>query len=337
MKVKTYNPRIQVLLHRTISREKIADSAPVSARFKGSAQVIDLTPFLSETSGVQTSKSIHDPAGVFSLVLADKPFGAPIGFDSLYGLVEPMHMVEIRMLHDAQEGALPVVMRGFVSRVVRSEAIDGSGRPVRTVVVTGQDWVVSGNNWRSGTTRATSPARTSSRTSSCSSATASGSRPTCLEASSCSRWSRSLNPYLAKKLPENTTLPKGLALDLTAKRGRISVDGPQERQGTVYDLLRYYLDVGPWCELFIDDRQEGPTVVYRENPFKSAAGKKINPDLPDAEVVEVLGEDVEALQVERTADGVANYFGYRPRRSTWPATTAGLCGPILVIARRLSI
>ena len=117
-----------------------------------------------------------------------------------------------------------------------------------------------------------------------------------------------LNPYLAKMLPENTTLPKGLALDLTAKRGRISLDGPQERQGTVYDLLRYYLDVGPWCELFIDDRQEGPTVVYRENPFKSAAGKKINPDSPDAEVVEVLGEDVEALQVERTADGVANYF-----------------------------
>jgi hypothetical protein len=44
--------------------------------------------------------------------------------------------------------------------------------------------------------------------------------------------------------------------EATASAGTISAFGAQSAQGTLWDVLRGFLDVGPWTELFIEDRPE---------------------------------------------------------------------------------
>lgn len=136
--VEIYEPGIRVTLYKTISRTTLDANNPVSQRFQGSAKTIDLTPFLGDGSALRTSKSVRESAGGFSLTLVDKPYkGTYAGtntFETLYGLIEPMDLIEIRMRHDPPStgGAKPpIVMRGFVSTVSRSETMGADGRPQR--------------------------------------------------------------------------------------------------------------------------------------------------------------------------------------------------------------
>jgi hypothetical protein len=77
----------------------------------------------------------------------------------------------------------------------------------------------------------------------------------------------------------------------------------------MYDLLRKYLDIGAWNELFIDEREAGPTVVFRANPFLAVDGKtKIQADAPDPVVVDLPAADVSAMNVERSDSDVPNYY-----------------------------
>jgi hypothetical protein len=78
-------------------------------------------------------------------------------------------------------------------------------------------------------------------------------------------------------------------------------------------LLHYYGDVGPWNELFIEDREDGPYLVYRPNPFKDPTGNFIQEPFKSAParrpaVNAVTDAELVAINVERSADGVANYY-----------------------------
>jgi len=146
-RIKIYDPNIKVTLYKTISRTVLNGNNPVSQRFQGTARTIDLTPFLGESSSVRTSKSVRDAAGGFVLSIADKPFkGNYAGtetFETLYGLIEPMDFIEIRMRHEPPTSGgtqPPIIMRGFVSTISRSEAMGSDGKPQRTVTVSGHDY-----------------------------------------------------------------------------------------------------------------------------------------------------------------------------------------------------
>jgi hypothetical protein len=60
---------------------------------------------------------------------------------SLYAMIEPMDIIEIRMAHapSSYEDRIPVVMRGFVGMIRRSRSMSG-GKPQRTVMVAGNDY-----------------------------------------------------------------------------------------------------------------------------------------------------------------------------------------------------
>ena len=144
-------PRLSVRLYKNISRRTIDGQSSVSTRYENKDPFIDLTPFLGDGSSVTTQKSVRDPAGAFSITFTDSAhssltaasqMGSAFSLESIYGLVEPMDVVEIRMwggLGDVP-AVLPIKMRGFVSKIDRTMAMGDNGAPVRNVVVSGQDY-----------------------------------------------------------------------------------------------------------------------------------------------------------------------------------------------------
>lgn len=104
---------------------------------------------MGENTTVTVSKSLYDPAGEFQIAIPDKPIELRISSeageritkrDSLYGFLEPMDRIEIRMNRDQlTTGDMPVVLRGFVRGIGREEAMSPDGKPIRSVVISGHD------------------------------------------------------------------------------------------------------------------------------------------------------------------------------------------------------
>lgn len=319
--VRVFHPDVRVTLYKTVQRDKVSAGVPVSARYRSSEQVIDLTQYLADGSALRTTKSVRDPAGGFSLTFADAPNKGALGFESMYALIEPMDFVEIRMRHgehgaNTPAGDPPVVMRGFVSSVGRSESIGPDGKPARSVIVSGQDYgklwqmlqilylpgyIVGedtlssfrlfekfGAGFKTGQSGADFLREVITKV---------------------------LNPYIDKLMPANSPNPREVLLDrISVAHGTTSLSGSQNQEGTIYNLLQTYLDVGIWNELFLEDDDEGVHCVYRPNPYRTLAGDKIQSDAPDAEIVTVPGSDVISLSVERSDADVANYYWVRGAR-----------------------
>lgn len=316
--IPVYHPTASITLYKTIKRARIGAGAPVSQRFQGVGSKIDLTPFLGDGSNVTTSKAIGQPAGSFSMFFADKPNGTPeLGVDSLYGLIEPMDMVEICFTRSVPPagGKPTVVMRGFISAVNRVEGVDGEGRPVRGVSVSGQDY---GKLWQMlqilllpgyviGQDMITA-FKLFERFSV-------GFKTTM----SCSEFitevmEKIVLPYLKRLMPETSMLPATMKLEVAGIDATTSVTGPQNQEGTIYSLLQSFLDVGVWNELFIEDRDDAVYCVYRPNPYTDLSGALIQKGARDPGSVVVSSDDIVAFNVGRTDANVANYYWVRGPR-----------------------
>ena len=322
-------PRISVHLYKTISRKTVDGQAGVSTRYAGKSEFIDLTPFLNDRSSVRTTKSVRDPAGAFSITFADKAdksYASAVGFliggadlESIYGLVEPMDLVEIRMWSGLGPASLryPIVMRGFVSEVQRQQTMGSDGRPQRQVVISGQDYgkiwqmyqviylaaylegkplLTSFSLWEMFGLKAqnTMPAGEFVRT----------------------MIDKVINPHLDGFMPKNSTMPRQLLTtdkSVLVKHGVVN-NSYQAMQGSVYDILKFHGDVGVWNELYTEDREDGVHVVYRPIPalhLSTPDGKdsrKIQDDAPDPIYVDVPAARVQSLSTARGDANVANFF-----------------------------
>lgn len=317
--IPVYSPDVQVWLHKTIGRRTTNGKDAVSIRFSGSAarQVVDLRPFLGEGASVRTSKSVRDPAGGFSITLVDQPDQVDGAFESLYGLIEPMDMIEIRARHGvaASSAKAPIIMRGFVTEVQRVEAAASGGQPQRAVTVSGQDygklWQVIqivyyagylvGQSYISGFNLFEQY----------------GIPVTTMAPSEFAKevLAKIINPYLAALMPANSTLPRQVAPDTTVGPATIS-PGIQTHQGTIYEMLRYYGDVGPWNELFMEDREDGVYMVYRPNPYlkTDGTGAKVQAEAPDPVYVDLDVKDLLAINLQRSDADVMNFFWVQSAR-----------------------
>lgn len=321
-RVKIYDPDIRITLYKTISRTTLDGNNPVSQRFQGTARTIDLTPFLGEGSALRTSKSVREAAGGFALTFGDKPYkGTYAGnstFETMYGLIEPMDFIEIRMRHSppSSGGAKPpIIMRGFVSGVSRSETIGADGKPQRAVIVNGQDYgklwqmlqiiylpgYVIGEDILSGF-------KLFERF-------GVGFQTTMTAADFVTQMiQKVLNPYLANLMPTNSPNPTSVQLDASVTHGVTSVTGPQNQEGSIYDLLRTYADVGPWNELYMDDREDGVFCVYRPIPVMDINGNLIQSDAPAPTFTDLPDVDVISLNVSRSDANISNFYWVRAPR-----------------------
>ena len=351
MALATMAPEFRVMLYKTVSRRMVAGSEsgtiPVSERYSGGTRVIDLTPFFGDGSALETSKSVRQPAGLWSMTLVDQMEAERL--DSLYGLVEPMDVVEIRIRHRPDPAATgmdpPVVMRGFVSSIRRSLSMGSDGRPARAVTISGADYgkvlemiqirylpnYVIGQNLLTVLNmfvnygldaKPNQPGNDFVR----------------------QIVGKVINPFIAGMasldVADSSRLSyiRELGCEATASAGTISAFGAQSAQGTIWDVLRGFLDVGPWTELFIEDRPEqiadpdrpgGVVLVYRDNPFKDLDPTRgfIMPGTKKVDVLEVTDEAVIALDVGRSDADVANYFQVNmPRMALVDAATMNLAG-----------
>lgn len=323
--VRVRHPGLQVLLRKNVGRSTTDGSTPVSERFSGQQRTVDLTPYLGDQGSVRVEKSTREPAGGFSVVFADKI--NPDAHDTVYGLVEPMDVIEIRMAGDAYsqpatqsssntplQRNLPIVMRGLVSEVRRIESMSQSGQPARSVAITGQDY---GKIWQIlqiFNSPYVDP--TANLITSMPFYARFGLAINTQAADSFVRevFDKVINPYITKMAEKSGAAGSPLLTINTAgievSDGRVSPFGVGGWSGgTIYSLFQQHCDLGSWNELFVEDREDGPYVVYRPNPFITADGRDyIMPVKNEPEFVQVTREEIVSMAVSRSDANVANYF-----------------------------
>lgn len=308
--IKTFQPAIQVKLIKLIDRKN-----GVSKRYQGIRREIDLTPYLGEAGGVRTSKSIYEPAGAFTITLADRMDQR--SQDSLYGLIEPMDYVEIRMARQPHRHAgrpLPIVMRGFVCNVRRTETMTPEGRPVRAVVVSGQDYGKIFGMAQIFYDKAQAFGQdllTTFRL-----FTNYGiSFNTMPAAQFVQEVVALVNRRYIAALRSHAKPPAagepGAIFDIQAEarvaHGVVGPYGVNPYEGSIWNFLRTWCDL-PWNELFVEDRDDGVYLVYRPVPFKDLQGNLILSGATDPGQVDVTAESVVAIDVTRSDQGIANYY-----------------------------
>lgn len=302
--IPSFAPKIKVTLKKVPRREGAGRVAHLNA---GVIPEFDLTPYLGESGGVVTNRGINQPAGTFSITLADKQDSRSL--DSLYASIEPMDYVEIRMARVASNRELPIVMRGFVSRVERVETMGQDGRPVRAVQVTGHDFAkilqvaqisyekeYLFSNWlltlfplseRYGT----------------------------WYAGSVSDFVRNAVGLFVREFLGEMFLfgaledEPAIKVDATVTGARVGPFGLTNFEGDIWQLLANWTDLG-WNELFVEDREDAPYLVYRPVPWYDLEGRLIMADAgavapPE---IQVGADEVESQNLARSDQNVANFF-----------------------------
>lgn len=314
--IVTHQPGISVVVHKRIERRR-----GVAERVSGADRRIDLTPFLGEGSSVRVRKHIREPAGSFNITLSDKIDSVQQGgrkgtLDSLYAALEPMDYVEIRAARNPHlyvgrglKENLPIVMRGFVTDVRRNETVGADGRPRRTVTIAGQDYgkipqivvlffradYAAANYWLSSF-----PLHVLTGFD--------------VSAMSAEDWiGRVVESILNAWLREMTSFTKiqGLipffGLDSSVSKGKVAPLGMQHFRGTMWQFILDWADT-PWNEVFIEDREDGPVVVYRPNPMLDADGRSPQGVKTPRMDLAVRAADIVSSDLGRTDTNVANFY-----------------------------
>jgi len=311
-------PEIDLWLYKTISRDSIDGKTAVSTRYEIKDEYVDLTPFLNYGSSVRASKSVRQPAGGFSITFADKAQKSENSgqFDSLYDLIEPMDLIEIRMWGGVgpRPVLLPIVMRGFVSEVSRSRIAGQDGRPQRTVTVSGQDY---GKIWQTyqvlhlaGYT-AGKPLLTTYKLFEMIGADVSNTMSAADFVST--MIDKVINPYMDNFMPDTGDLmPRQITVGdgVSVKHGMVNTSSNElnNSEGTVYSLLMKYGDVGIWNELYTEDREDGVHLVYRPIPAYLLDNSKIQNDAPDPPTGTIRDFHIKSIRESRSDANVANFF-----------------------------
>lgn len=312
VRVVRAHPKISVKLFKMISRSTVEGVSAVSARYKGKNASIDLTPYLAPGSEVRTTKSVRAAAGGFTITLPDVAYEG----DSIYGLIEPMDMVEIRMWSGVgpAPSTLPIRMRGFVSSVRRSQAIS-NGTPQRQITISGMDYGKIWQMYQVVYLQAYSESSPLLTTYALSELFGAGIVNAMTAANLIKlALNKILNPYLSGFMSSNTPMPRTL-LDtgISVTQGMANLS-QQDIQGSIYDFLRFHGDVGVWNELFTRDTESGVEVVYRANPalaitdYPRAADRKIFSDAADPEFFDVAASSIQSMNLGRSDSDVVNFF-----------------------------
>lgn len=288
-------PRIQVTLYKSIMRKFGEAGLPSSERYANKDAGIDLTPFLGDGASVTVSKSCKQISGGFTITFRDMPNSSfapaesimksaqPFTMESVYGLIEPMDQIEIRWWNG--EGICPdpmrIKMRGFVSEVTRSQAMDSNGKPQRGVVITGQDYgkilqmyqllyltdYPGGKSFLTGANLFEQFGEKAINT-------ITGEEFLQMIVT------HATNPILERLIPKYSPFPREIRVDASAQ-GVIN-NSYMNDQGSLSDLITGLLDVGFWNELFIESREDGEYLVWRPLPyFDLMSGTMTQPLLPD--------------------------------------------------------
>ncbi len=321
--MKVYHPEIQVTLIKSSARKGVAfddsgkETKPTASRYGKSAGCFDLTPYLGDGAGVRTTKNVREPAGGFSLTLLDMPNTK--WDDSIYGLIEPMDMVEIRFRHgfDAALGKkIPIVMRGFVSDVRREESMGQDGKPSRKVVISGQDsgkllqiyLIYYLNNLAIG------EAFISNFNFLQKYGEKFGKQQEVAQFF-LDVVNEVINPFMKSVVGDakDEALKNGF-VPLSTISGAISpMILSSFHDVSIYQMLKSLFDVGAFNEMYVEDRPTSVALVLRPTPFCDTTGKPVQTD-SKVDECKVLEDDIQSLTVSRSDSQVGNWFWVQNNR-----------------------
>ena len=313
-------PILSVMLYKTVTR----DQSLKALRYSVGPNPIDLDHFLSDESSVSVSRKINAPAGSFSITVSDVGYKYASDIDSLYGLVEPMDIIQIRMCQNVQEyqgDVWPLVMRCVVSEVRRDETIGSDGKPKRTVVIAGQDWgkflqinqikyikgMADNKDWLSEYTMALiNDIATGVYTA----------------AEIITKTTKIANIFL-KKFEDDNIVPFLVDTSGADPVDKVMIQGwPSFPRGVMWEFYQNYGDLGPFYELFIDDTEEGPKLIYRKPPFLALDGGILASIYGvSIDVINIPPDHIMRLSVSRGDADVANWFWVEATRSAMVGET----------------
>jgi hypothetical protein len=303
--------QLSVTLRKLVQRKDSQAGAAAAG-----ADEIDLTPLLADTDSVRTVKSLSQPGGGFTISIADQ--NQLDLNDTVYALIEPMDLVEIRASRAPQsyvDQKLPLIMRGFVSSVQRAESISDDGTPSRQVVVHGIDF---GKLWQINQVLFQY-------------LHASGAAfldPFLLQAHlGIDGAPLEADVYMGKLVDFVNTKVKGLAAysgkaipafttRMVRPGGRAFVQAVSSKEGSIWGYVEAFCD-RPWNEAFVIDEEAGPVFVFRPVPYKElSTGKVFIPGAVDPGFVAIAAVDLLAIDVSRSDARVANFFWVPPTSGT---------------------
>lgn len=294
-------PQISVILYKSSARKRNV----THDRF-GSFNMLNLTPFLNEGSSVTTQRSINNPNGGFTIRLGDQ-FVSKHG-DSIYGLVEPMDAIEIRM---SRTGKPLMVMRGVVTDISLDESM-GQG-PTRTVTITGNDYGAFLRMiqilFMKGSSRDDLIIQMSGQYMQEKFGIPYGSMKAAQFVSL--MVDNVVNKFI-EGLSNNALQP--LVVDLTGANAEDIVYpmGYQANpEGTMWSHIQKYGNLGPFYEAFMDDGEDVTTFWYRKPAFKNIkTDKYIFPDT-SAKSFSVPPSEITGIKYSRSERDVANFYYVR--------------------------
>lgn len=311
-------PRATVKLFKSISRTVGDQGLNTSVRYQNRNDFIDLTDFIGDGGSITTTKALDAPSGTFTISFADKAaqtgeiYGPAVtpSLESVYGLVEPMDAIEIRMWSGVGKAPnpLPIKMRGIVTRIRRERSMGSDGKPRNMVVITGHDYgkflqiyqllYLSGYDGAEPLLTAHSffeqfgmdvP-----------------NSMTCAEFVT-TLLDKAINPMIESLFPDANSMPHQIIPDLQAT-GMMSNSFQNER-GSVYDLARTYMDVSHWNEFYVEDREDGVYLVWRPKPYVDLVSGDAIQQLKTAPNLCVVDNDwILSLTQQRDDEDVHNYF-----------------------------
>ena len=324
--------QISLVLKKLVHRESSmagAASAPQKS--------IDLTNYLADTSTVTTIKTLDQPFGGFTVTFPDQ-LNLSLQ-DTLYALIEPMDVIEIRATRSPQNyrgKPLPLIMRGFVSSVQRSETIGDDGSPQRQVVVRGIDSAklfqinqvlfmflqASGVDFLAkfdlqaqlGLDDAFEPV-----------------------SSYMAKVVQYMNDRVEKLAAYGKQIVPKFKLVATVKQGQAWLGGLTGKNGPIWTFVENFAD-RPWNEVFIIDEEDAPTIYFRPAPYKDLNGAFVIDGAADPGSVDVKDVELISIDVMRSDARVANLYWCPPAGSTIETSgfmTSGQIANALPIDTRL--
>lgn len=353
MKTRIRKPNIQIILHKVVTRTEIQGTAPQAQASTASgapvgftsqqysqtdspSNIIDVTEWLGEGSAVRVQKSVRGDGGVFSIDFVDEIMNGLD--DSLSVLIEPGDMFEIRFAGDAYKYAgalgqqLPIMMRGFASKVTRSQSMSADGKPRRSVHVIGHDYHKILQVMQIFNMPCTPDA--ANLISSFPMYSKYGSD---LNIQNSTEFVKDVfrlvvNPYIVGMQGAGATSGAALSTiytDIQVPDALVTLQLGAFSAGNVQQLLQEFLDLHPFNEFFIEDRDAGPWgpagpyAVYRPAPLVGAVSRSalqqiqysdssgVDPSSsmsPLANAVDIDTSSIISITGERSDDGLANFY-----------------------------
>ncbi|HEY0205066.1 MAG TPA: hypothetical protein VGC15_13065 [Acetobacteraceae bacterium] len=325
MSVPVYRWALDVRLLKLVDRKD-----GVAARYTKADRSIDLTPFLGDGGAVSTTKTLRgEPSGAFSVSFGDQI--EPSVRDTVYALVEPMDMIEIRASREPHKYAgkdLPLIMRGFVSSVRRSRNISDD-TPQRGVVISGHDfgklWMIH-QVWQELATVTEQPVLTVFGLQA-----ALGIKVAVMDIEEfmAEFVNKVMNPKIAKMAAFANRQIKPFVLETSVKEGRLIPNVISSMaQGPYWNIIAAVSDA-PWNELFVRDEEDGPHLVFRPAPFKGLDGKLILQDAKDPGTVFVPDVQIVQSDESRTDSRIANFFWTPPGTSSLDTNQYATAGALI--------